>query len=138
MGGAVIAWKNKSQKWMAQRIDANGAPHWGEGVELGNANIDIMFIEPDGAGGCFFVWYDQSVGQAQYISNSGSKMWGSGGNPLEILGNGSISIPGGICSDGSGNVFVSYAYMGTQDADVGVQKITASGLKPWGNAGKPV
>lgn len=136
-GGAFIVWKNKNLNWVVQRIDQNGDALWGLGVELGEVTIDMIFFEPDGMGGVCLSWFG-ATGYAQYVNNTGTKMWGENGNPAEILGNMTLSIPGGICFDENGDLLISYTYAGTSDSDVGIQKITKAGLKPWGNDGKPV
>ena len=124
-GGAIVAWVQNfyPNGVYAQRLDATGAPAWGDPVNLTFVSSFADWIDaiPDGSGGAIVLWYglgldaDSSLFvyglHAQRLNAAGARQW-PGVDGVAVARALSSEIPARIAGDGAGGVFVAW-----QDGD---------------------
>jgi hypothetical protein len=115
--GAFVTWSahvSSSQDGhiYAQRIDANGAPVWGQEIMLSNSDQfeSAPSITSDGSGGAYVAWafynnqeYDVV---AQRITAGGAQMWAANGITMSPS-SGAQDAPA-LVADGNGKAFLTY------------------------------
>jgi hypothetical protein len=136
--GAVIvwiAWDGGSIPFVAQRLDANGAPMWAtEGVTIGAANgyepwlpMPIALV-PDGVGGCIVGWmrYIEEATDiyVQHAMTDGSLEYGSDGMPLCAAPN-NQRRPFGV-SDGGGGAIITWWDARNDQGDIYASRIVGT------------
>jgi hypothetical protein len=147
MGGAVIAWNDRSCGALnvnAQRVDANGCMQWGPGgISLCSAggSRDYRAIASDGAGGAVLVWNDYRGGSdgkisAQKVDADGSLPWGAGGLPVCTASEAQAAY--NIIPDGSGGTIMVWTDNRGGTPGLSAQRMNASGLALWRTDGVPV
>jgi len=126
----------------AQWIDGSGTKRWGSSdVEVTSAagNQKNPVIAPDGSGGAFVAWQDETSKKiyVQHISNSGFPDFPSG--PITACTTSGVESRVQIISDGSGGaILVWMDKRNLIDNDLYAQRISASGTRMWSNSGVPV
>jgi hypothetical protein len=148
-GGVIVIWEDyrdgaTGPNIYAQRISSNGTALWtSSGVPICDttgAQMRAVLIG-DGQGGAMIAWEDYRSGSAdiyaQRISASGVVQWQHNGIPL-------IAVTGGryvpvIAADGSGGAMIAFLEnrVGTE-VDIYAQRVTAAGVRQWGNGGLAV
>lgn len=95
-------------------------------------------IAADGDRGAIVVWEDYSAGgspalHAARITKDGTLPWTAGGVPVAAPAQ-ALAL-GGILSDGSGGVVVTWSAMAGPNIDIFAQRLDADGMPQWGAAG---
>ncbi len=150
-GGAIVAWprnvESVSYTLYAQRMDPGGAMLWqagGQVVETSNGRLEHPWIESDGAQGAFITWgdygdenlYSDTDIYIRRILSGGTLDWASETRLADAPG---AQIYSFIVPDGSGGVIISWRdFRNGSSGDIFAQKVDASGVIEWGEAGLPV
>ncbi len=143
-GGAIIGWfdfrNGADYDIYAQRVNASGSVQWTtDGVVVCNAGQSqyLSDIEPDGAGGAIFAWYDYRNGTdydiyAQRLNGSGAIQWAANG--VLVCGGppyGKSQYSPLIAADGSGGGIISWYDYRNDTGKVYAQRINATGAVQW-------
>jgi hypothetical protein len=118
-GGVLMIWEGEDYDIIAQRLDSNGVPLWGEGLLLSggdNHRFDEYDIIGDGNGGAVAVWEQGPCLYIQVIGASGG-MASESGTTIRSL------YSPRIISDGSSGFFV----FGTYSHAIYAQRLDTAG-----------
>jgi predicted lipoprotein with Yx(FWY)xxD motif len=139
-GGAIITWsdyRNGSSDIYARRVNASGVPQWtADGVAICTDadNQYVPKIVPDGAGGAIVAWEDHRSAPtsdiyARRVNASGVPQWTADGVPLTASANDQTNFT--MIPDGAGGAFVTWEDYRGDDADIYLQRVSATGLLTW-------
>jgi hypothetical protein len=141
-GGAYVCWLGANggggYDAYAQRLTSSGdvAGGWpGGGLPLGLSNgVDLA---PDGGGGLYVTWSDNSTVYLLRLTSAGapSPGWPAGG--VDAAGaTGGTTTPI-VIQDGAGGALLAWSYF-TGTWSVRAQRVSAAGANQWGATGAPL
>jgi len=138
-GGGIFVWFDNRNGYLdlyAQRIDAAGAPQWGEcGVPVRVLPKDLqtyssLAIVSDGAGGAIIAWSDprgsNSDIYAQHLNASGVALWTTNGGTLCFAAGEQVN-PVGV-SDGAGGAWFAWVDSRSGVNDIYARHINSAGV----------
>nr|MEE4269528.1 hypothetical protein [Candidatus Krumholzibacteria bacterium] len=140
-GEVISMWENwdDRQVIVAQKLDADGVPLWGNGGAVVIA--DSMFtghpcIAPDGSGGMFLVWSKPAptgtLARIQHFDQNGDPTWVTGGVVMQQFALvGTVQSEPQVVSDGQGGAIVAWIHDGDNNDSVYVQRFNAAGTRQW-------
>jgi len=145
-GGAIITWEDyrnglTNSDIYAQRVNATGNRLWTtNGITICTA-LDYQWepaSAPDGSGGAIITWEDNRLGSsrvfAQRVNATGSVQWTVNGIAVCTQ----YSQSPAIVSDGSGGAIIAWYDWRNGNADIYVQRISATGSPQWTTNGVAV
>lgn len=135
LGGVLIAWEDQrggTNDIYAQRVSSLGAGLWtSNGISISSASnhqSEPQLIS-DGSNGAFITWSDTRNGgsdiYAQRVNSSGVVQWTTNGVTVSDA-TGIQSTPQ-ITSDGSSQVYITWADQRSGNSDIYIQKMDYSG-----------
>ena len=149
--GAIVTWADRSLDYTmegldAQRIGADGAPQWGDGIAVapvGTGQINQSELT-DGSGGALVAFEDARSGYpqniyAQRLTATGARAWGDDGLALctaPRLQGRPVAVTDG--ADGaivSWEDFRDFNYPNPGDSSIYAQRVRGSGATAWPSQG---
>lgn len=141
-GGVLVAWFDQRDggSIYAQRLSANGTPHWiagGVRVDSAHDNLRECALVADGYGGAIVFWrINGGSGQvmvAQHILNGSSAMWPAGG---VVVGEAPAVAPPVAVTDGLSGAIVAFtATVWSGVTSSYVFDVQAAGVSYFGSVG---
>ena len=129
-GGAIIEWMYASgndYKVCLQHVTGDGDTTWGQnGLEVpASGNIRSWVLTPDGSGGAFVAWIDDSNTLLAQRANNGAWMWGQPRMICQDIVNFMV-----IDNDGAGNMLIAWVN-GYEGEDIYAWKFDGNGDSLW-------